>query len=208
MGSKIFKYLELFIIFITLPLFYHFNLFPGHKSLPLLVVFIYCLIWLLKNKKSLNFQFGLRYFKGWKLMLIRILVSGIVIFIATWLFIPEYLFYLPKNRIGLWVLIMVFYPLWSAYPQELIFRAYFFERYASLFSNTKIIIALNTILFGYMHFIFGNWVAVVGATIIGFIWAFTYSKNKSLLAVAIEHAIVGNLIYTIGLGQYFYVPDF
>jgi len=69
-------------------------------------------------------------------------------------------------------------------------------------------ILTNSILFGFLHIIFGNWIAVIGATIIGFVFSYTYSKHQSLLAVAIEHAIIGGIVFTIGLGQFFYVPDF
>jgi membrane protease YdiL (CAAX protease family) len=103
---------------------------------------------------------------------------------------------------------MVFYPIWSAFTQELIYRPFFFHRYGKLFKNRTVGCVINGLLFGFLHIIFGNWIAVLGATIMGTIWAFSYTKHRSLMAVAIEHAIVGNFLYTIGLGQLFYVPDF
>lgn len=204
----VFKVIELLTLFIGLPLLYYFDVLPGHKSLPLLVVFVFVLIYLITSKKFNRKELGFNNFMGWKGLITRMAIGSLFIFIATIAFIPEALFYLPKNNLMLWALIMIFYPLWSAFTQELIYRPFFFFRYQSVFENKNILAIVNGLLFGFLHFIFGNWIAVVGATIIGTIWAFSYQRHKSLLAVAIEHAFIGNMLYTIGLGQYFYVPDF
>jgi membrane protease YdiL (CAAX protease family) len=121
---------------------------------------------------------------------------------------PDRLFDLPKHNPKLWLLIMLFYPIWSAFTQELIYRSFFFHRYISLFSNQKILIVANGLLFGFLHIIFKNWVAVIGSALIGLMWASSYARHKSLMLVFIEHSFVGNLLYTFGLGAYFYVPDF
>lgn len=202
------KILELLFLFIGIPILYFFDYIPGHKSLPLLVVFIAVLIYLLVSKKFNRKELGLNGFNGWKWLVIRMFIGTLLIYFATILFVPEALFYLPKNNPFLWAMIMVFYPLWSAFTQELIYRPFFFFRYQSIFGNKKILAIANGMLFGFLHFIFGNWIAVIGAAIVGTIWAFSYQKHKSLMAVAIEHAFIGNMLYTIGLGQYFYVPDF
>jgi membrane protease YdiL (CAAX protease family) len=204
----VFKVIELVTLFIGLPLLYYFDILPGHKSLPLLVVFVLVLIYLITSKKFNRKELGFNNFMGWKGLITRMAIGTLIIFIATIAFIPEALFYLPKNNPMLWALIMIFYPLWSAFTQELIYRPFFFFRYQSVFENKNVLAIVNGLLFGFLHFIFGNWIAVVGATIIGTIWAFSYQRHKSLLAVAIEHAFIGNMLYTIGLGQFFYVPDF
>jgi membrane protease YdiL (CAAX protease family) len=38
----------------------------------------------------------------------------------------------------------------------------------------------------------------------GLLFAHTYWKTRSLLVSAIEHALYGCLLYTIGLGRFFY----
>lgn len=205
---SIYKYFELLALFLGVPLLYHFDVIPGHKSLPLLVVFTILLVYLLLSKTFNKKELGLNGFKGWFFLLIRSAVVAIIITGATYLFLPEYLFYLPKQNPLLWLMIMIFYPIWSAFTQELIYRPFFFFRYGNLFQNRTVGSIVNGLLFGFLHVIFGNWIAVVGATIMGTIWAFSYTKHRSLMAVAIEHAIVGNLLFTIGLGQFFYVPDF
>ena len=103
---------------------------------------------------------------------------------------------------------MIFYPVWSAFTQEVIYRTYFFHRYGAAIPNEKVLALVNGLLFGFLHIIFRNWVAVIGATLMGLLWAFSYLKHRSLLVVSIEHSIVGDMLYTFGLGFFFYVPDF
>lgn len=208
MNTKIYKIAELIIVFIGIPILYYLDFIPGHKSLPLLIVFIFCLIWLLKNKDFNRKKLGFNSFLNYKFLIIRLILASFVILIMTYYIIPEYLFYLPQKMVRLWLLIMFFYPIWSAFPQELIYRTFFFERYKDLFQNKWLMITVNSLLFGFLHFIFGNWIAVVGASIIGFVFSYTYSQHHSLMVVSIEHAIIGDLVFTIGLGAYFYVPDF
>lgn len=202
------KHAELVVLYIGIPLLYHFDLIPGHKSIPLLITFSISIAYLLLSKSFNKKELGFNGYKGWNALIFRSVAVAIIILGATYFFLPNYLFYLPKNNPFLWFMIMIFYPLWSAFTQELIYRPFFFHRYSNLFRNRTVGCVVNGLLFGFLHIIFGNWIAVVGATIMGTIWAFSYTKHQSLMAVAIEHAIVGNLLYTIGLGHLFYVPDF
>lgn len=206
---KFFRWLELVILFVGLPVSFFFSNLHIPKSIPLLVVFFIALIYLLTSKSFSKKTFGLNGFSGWKTLGLRILISVLVISLLSFIFLPqEHLFYLPKNNTKRWILIMIFYPVWSAFTQEVIYRGFFFHRYLPLFKSDNHAIVVNGILFGLLHIIFRNCIAVMGATVIGTIWALSYVKNRSMLIVSIEHAIVGNYLFTIGLGYYFYVPDF
>jgi len=66
----------------------------------------------------------------------------------------------------------------------------------------------NAVLFAFAHILFRNWVAVIGSFVAGLLWATTYLKSRSLLVVSIEHALYGNFVFTLGIGYYFYAPDF
>ena len=100
---------------------------------------------------------------------------------------------------------MLFYPFWSAYPQELLYRGFFFYRYRSLFKHEIAMHLTNALLFSLCHLMFMNWVALVGTFYASFVFSYTYRDSKSLLAVSIEHALYGNMIFTVGLGQFFYL---
>jgi membrane protease YdiL (CAAX protease family) len=119
------------------------------------------------------------------------------------LFDRNLLFDLPLHQPVLWAIIMVAYPLFSAYPQELIFRAFVFQRYGTAFGPTGTIVASAT-AFGFAHIFFHNWFAVIASTVGGVLFATRYARSRSLLTVSIEHGLYGMLIFTVGLGQFVY----
>ncbi|MEW5845788.1 MAG: CPBP family intramembrane glutamic endopeptidase [Bacteroidota bacterium] len=207
--TKVFRWAELVILFIGLPLTFYFGNLKIPKSIPLLVVFFLALVYLLTAKSFNKKTFGINDNINWRDFIFRIGITIIAITLMSFAFLPkEQLFYLPINKTKLWILIMIFYPIWSAFTQEVIYRGFYFHRYISLFKSKYHAIIINGILFGLLHIIFRNWIAVIGATIIGIVWASSYIKHRSILLVSVEHAIVGNYLFTVGLGYYFYVPDF
>jgi membrane protease YdiL (CAAX protease family) len=137
-------------------------------------------------------------------LLLRSAALCAVLGLAVWRLAPHLLFTFVKRAPAFWALVMVLYPVLSVYPQELIFRAYFFERYRPLFGAGWGMIAASALAFGFVHIAFGNWISVVLSTIGGFLFALTYQQSGSLILACIEHAIFGNFIFTIGLGQFFY----
>lgn len=205
---KFYKAIEMIGLFVLIPVLFYLDLIPGPKSIPLLVVFFIALGYLLLSKEFNRRELGFNGYSKWGQLILRMTIAVILVYVLTIVFVPERLFYLPKNNPQLWIAIMIFYPIWSAFTQELIYRPFFFNRYKTLFRNDKILLVLNGLLFGFLHIIFKNWLAVLGSTLIGLYWAYSYSKHKSQMVVFIEHSFVGNMLYTFGLGSYFYVPDF
>lgn len=114
------------------------------------------------------------------------------------------LFALPRRNLALWAMIMVFYPLFSVYPQELIFRAWFFHRYEEAVGGTWPAILIGGVLFGWAHILFENWVAVLLCIPGGILFGYTYHRSRSVLASGFEHALYGDWIFTVGLGWLFY----
>jgi membrane protease YdiL (CAAX protease family) len=139
-----------------------------------------------------------------KTIILRFIPYSIALMIFTWLAIPEHFFGLPRERPKTWVMVMIFYPLLSAIPQEIIFRSYFFRRFSILFPNALSIQTASALAFGWVHILLQNWVAVVFSAIGGYLFANTYGKTRSLAAVCFEHALYGCYIFTLGLGFYFY----
>lgn len=158
------------------------------------------------------------YFKGWhdlwrwdqvtwahmKPILMRWVLG--VISMAGFLY-----FYNPGAMFGLWhrnpeiiPWILFLYPVISALPQEFIFCSFFFRRYAPFFGSGWVIVAASAVVFAYCHILYINPVAPVLSLAGGIIFAMTYLKHKSLALVTIEHALYGNALFLIGLGQYFY----
>jgi membrane protease YdiL (CAAX protease family) len=114
------------------------------------------------------------------------------------------LFSLIIHRPAVWLLVMVLYPVLSVYPQGVIYRAFLFHRYRDLLPPGRPSILVSAVVFSYVHIIFYNWIAVAMTLVGGLLFAHTYWKTRSLLVSAIEHALYGCLLYTIGLGRFFY----
>jgi membrane protease YdiL (CAAX protease family) len=121
-----------------------------------------------------------------------------------WLVNPAVMFYLPRQHTGWWALIMFAYPVLSVFPQELIYRAFLFERYRPLFGSGRGMIAASALGFGFGHIVFHNWMAVALTFVGGWLFATTYQRTSSLTLVSVEHALYGCAIFTIGYGQYFF----
>ena len=117
---------------------------------------------------------------------------------------PDMLFGLARRRPGLLALIVAFYPFFSAYPQEVIFRAFLFHRYAVVFRSTIGLIAASAVAFGWAHIILHNALSIAFTVVGGALFALTYSRTRSVVAAWIEHALYGVFIFVIGLGPWFY----
>ncbi|WP_433579189.1 CPBP family intramembrane glutamic endopeptidase [Nocardia brasiliensis] len=114
------------------------------------------------------------------------------------------LFDLPRRNPRLWLAVLVLYPAVSVYPQELIFRSFLFHRYAPVFGNGTGIVLASAAAFAYVHIMFGSWISVALSAAGGAIFAIRYQRTQSLYTASVEHSIYGILVFTVGLGTYFY----
>jgi membrane protease YdiL (CAAX protease family) len=137
-------------------------------------------------------------------VLLRDAILLILLGLAVRIFAPEFLFSLIRRQPLFWALIMLLYPLLSVCPQEFLYRAFFFHRYQPLFGNGRGMIAASSLAFSFVHIIFGNWLAVGLCGLGGLLFSLTYHRSGSLLLASIDHALFGNFIFTIGLGQFFH----
>jgi len=142
--------------------------------------------------------------KDLKPIALRFAVLAPVIAVLTWYFMPDSFLSLPREAPAMWLAIMVIYPLLSVWPQEMVYRAFLYHRYAPLFGQGWGYVAASAVVFGYAHIIFLNWIAVAMTAFGGFLFARDYARHKSLLLVCLEHALYGCLIFTVGLGHFFY----
>jgi CAAX protease family protein len=137
-------------------------------------------------------------------LLLRDAVFLVILGLGVRVFAPQLLFSFVRRVPAFWMLVMLLYPLLSVYPQELLYRAFFFHRYRPLFGSGWPMLLASALAFGLVHIIFGNWLSVALCVLGGLLFAFTYGQSGSLPLTCIDHAIFGNFIFTIGLGRYFY----
>lgn len=124
---------------------------------------------------------------------------------AVALFAPTAFLSFPRNRPGLWAAVMLLYPLLSVIPQTIIYRVFIFHRYRPLFPTRTALILASAVAFSWVHIVMRNPLAPALTLLGGLLFAWRYAKTGSVLVSAAEHALYGCLIFTIGLGGYFYM---
>ncbi|MDJ0781840.1 MAG: CPBP family intramembrane metalloprotease [Desulfosarcinaceae bacterium] len=146
--------------------------------------------------------------QNWGRQLAGVIVTFIplatLLTLLAWYHIPGRFFAFPRHTPHIWAAVMILYPVLAAYPQELFYRAFFFERYRPLFGSAGRMILFNALSFGVGHALYGNWIAPVLSTLGGLLFAYRYWRSGSTFVVGVEHALWGNLIFTSGYGWYFY----
>lgn len=140
--------------------------------------------------------------KGWR----RVAFMGFMVFAIsigfTLYLMPERLFDLPLKRTEIWLMVVLLYPVLSALPQELMFRALYFERYREILPDFGLI-TINAVLFSFAHLLYGSPVVFFMTFLGGIIFARAYLRGEFVLTTLL-HAIAGNMIFTSGLGYLFY----
>src|SRR5215469_76345 len=198
--------LEFVVVFILLPLLLYYRVLPN-SPIPFLLALALVAWFILGHDAAfdrsnlINATAALRHLLP---VLLRSSALCIVLGLGVWLFASQLVFSFVRRAPVVWGVVMVLYPLLSVYPQELIFRAYFFHRYEALYGAGWTMVTASALAFGFVHNVLGNWISVALSTIGGFLFALTYLQSSSLLLASIEHAFFGNFIFTIGLGQFFY----
>ena len=134
----------------------------------------------------------------------RWVVATIILLILTYQVFPDKLFMIQENNPGLIWKILIFYPIFSALPQEFIFCKFFFHRYRCFFGDGVLMVAMSAFAFCVAHILFLNWVAPILGLMAGILFANTYMKTRSLAMVALEHSLYGNALFVLGLGWYFW----
>jgi membrane protease YdiL (CAAX protease family) len=104
-------------------------------------------------------------------------------------------------------MILFIYSFFSVYPQELIYRTFFFQRYESLFRSNLVFTLVNAAVFSLAHIFFKNTLVMLLTFIGGILFALTFKKTKSTLLVSIEHAIYGCWLFTVGMGAMLGFPS-
>ncbi|MEM9661668.1 MAG: CPBP family intramembrane glutamic endopeptidase [Planctomycetota bacterium] len=111
-------------------------------------------------------------------------------------------FRLPRELPWLPFFILIGYPLISCYPQEISHRAFFFHRYGDALGPRWFAVLINALAFSWFHAPFWNPWALAMTFLGGFLFAWTWLRSKSMLAVTIEHALYGWWAFMTGAGWF------
>ena len=140
----------------------------------------------------------------WRSIALRFLFIAPLILGATYLLTPELMFGFPRERPGLFLMILFGYPIVSVYPQGIIYRAFLTHRYQSLFGHAAMRIGIAALCFGFLHIIFRNPVAPVVTILGGVLFTWTHERSRSLFVSSVEHALYGLWLMASGWGAFLY----
>tara|TARA_B100000809_G_C15118132_1_gene523217 strand:+ start:1969 stop:2595 length:627 start_codon:yes stop_codon:yes gene_type:complete len=208
MQSTVYKCTELFLIFILVPVSFAIDYPIWIKMVIGVLGFSYILFLLLRVQKN---KFKIAKHLNWTTFFKRTLIQLSIIALLTsayvWFVDPLSLYVVVLNKPVLWVMILFFYSFFSVYPQELIYRTFYFQRYQSLFKNESLFLIVNAMLFSLAHLFFRNGLVMILTFLGGLLFALTFKKTKSTLLVTIEHAIYGCWLFTVGMGEMLGFPN-
>jgi CAAX protease family protein len=196
---------ELLAIFVLLPLAVRANLVPGPRLLLLGAVAALAVAVLRRDPAFQPAWLWGGSLRGeWRGLLLRAAVSAsLIVALVLWLD-PTRLLATPRQRPALWLAGLVLYSLLSAWPQEVLYRLFFFRRYAVLFGRGPALVVASGVAFALLHLVYPNLVAPLLSLPAGLILAWRYRRSGALGPVWVEHAVYGLLLFSLGLGNYFF----
>lgn len=212
--------LEMAVIYGIPPLLFLFRWLPGWVMLPsinLAALAFAVLLWRDPGVPHAILWNAHRLRWGWPRMVVGLLLGGLGVACVMAMVLLLHRaglwaaregvewFNLPRNEPRRWALLSLLYPLLSVYGQEILFRAWFFHRYGPLFHSQWQAVWINACVFGYAHLLFRNPVGVALTMVGGVLFARTWIRTKSMVAVSLEHALFGYWVFTIGLLPYLHM---
>jgi uncharacterized protein len=199
--------IEFILLFFGIPFLIYSESMISHPSLVLMPV-LACLLFYFILKKDFNLKSLIRFNVPrhiiWK-NLGLVFLTGIFLTAFVYFYKPENLFNLPRENPSIWLMFFIAYPLFSAYSQEIVYRTFLFTRYDTLFTNRKALIIASGVTFAFAHIIYYHPLSMFLTLIAGIYLAWIYRKTKSVLFAAILHSLLGLLVFTVGLGEYFWL---
>lgn len=201
MNSATYKSIEFLIIFILLPVSFTINYAIKLKMGLGIIGFLYIIYVLLRvEKKKFKVAPNLKWRIFWKQTIFKLVAIAILTTLFVWLTDSKSLFNVLLNKPKLWIFILFVYSFFSVYPQEIIYRTFYFQRYKGLFKNESLFVFVNAVIFSLGHIFFENNLVIIITFLGGLLFATTYKNTQSTLLVSIEHAVYGCWLFTVGMG--------
>lgn len=195
--------LEFILFYVFVPFIVNRYLGGWYKIIPLVLIagFFFTLLYF---DPSFDRRVFTRFRKGYvSKSVVRVAIITVLLVWFTWWVFPNLLLRFPIKHFESYVLTFFLYPVASVFPQEIIYRLYYFHRYEVLIPEKYLLMLSNAIIFGLTHFIYGNWVAPIATFLVSWIFIYNYYQTKSLLNVSLEHYLYGLIMFTVGFGYFF-----
>lgn len=207
MRTKIFRWLEFSILFFAIPLWIFLDKDFIHPSILILPVLFFIFVIL---RRTTDFTWKELFF--WNIPKKALVKNGLILLFCTLLtlgyilvFEPGNLFNLPRANPWIYVAMCFFYPVFSAFGQEVIYRTFLFRRYELIFPRGLQVLAVSGISFSFMHIVYYDPVSMILTFIGGLYFARLYQLTRSVLFCSVMHGLFGIMFFGLGMGQYFWL---
>ena len=201
------RILEFVALFFGIPLLIYLDRDFIHPTLIILPVLVFIFLIL---KRTTNFQW--KELVRWKIPRKVYIRNGIIVIVTTGLmlgyvilFDREHLFDLPRANPLIYIALCIFYPVFSAFGQEIIYRTFLFHRYRILFKSPWLFVIASGITFSFVHIVYYDPVSMILTLIGGLYLATVYHQTRSVLFTAVLHGIFGIISFGVGLGRFFWL---
>ncbi len=201
------RWVEFGMLFFGIPLLIYLDEDFIHPSIVVLPVLFFIFFILRKTT-----DFRLRELFKWGISK-RMLVSGgfavfgclLLMLGYVILFEKENLFNLPRANPWIFLAMCFFYPVFSAFGQEIIYRTFLFRRYMGLFPKKWHFILASGITFSFLHIVYYDPISMILTFVGGLYFGKVYLQTRSVLFTSVLHGIIGIIVFAVGLGQYFWL---
>jgi membrane protease YdiL (CAAX protease family) len=207
MGKKVLRILEFVILFFGIPLLIFLDEGFIHPSMIILPVLAFIFL-VLKRTTDFTWKELVRWNISGRVLvqhaaivlLCLVLMLGYVFF-----FKRDQLFDLPRAHPLIFLAMCIFYPVFSAFGQEVIYRTFLFRRFGSLFKKPWLTVLASGLTFSFLHIVYYDPVSMILTFAGGIYFARVYQQTRSVLFSAVLHGVLGVVVFGVGLGKYFWL---
>lgn len=205
--GRIWLTLEFGILFFGIPVLIYLDQDFIHPSIIILPVLLSVFL-LLRRTSDFRWRELVRWLVPRKVLAVNgliILVSALLMLGYVFFFDRENLFNLPRANPWIYLALCVFYPVFSAFGQEIIYRTFLMRRYSRILPGAWHFIVASAVTFSFLHIVYYDPVSMILTFIGGLYFARVYLVTRSVLFTSVLHGIFGIMIFGVGLGQYFWL---
>ena len=205
--GRIWLTLEFVILFFGIPVLVYLDREFIHPSIIILPVLVFIFI-LLRRTSDFRWRELIRWSIPRKVLAVNgviVLVCALLMLGYVYFFDKENLFNLPRSNPWIYLALCLFYPVFSAFGQEIIYRTFLYKRYSGIFSKGWHFVLASAVTFSFVHIVYYNPLSMILTFIGGLYFASVYQKRGSVLFTAVLHGIFGIMFFGVGMGQYFWL---
>ena len=205
--GRIYLVIEFVLLFFGIPTWIYLDQDFIHPIIIILPVLIF--IFMLLRRTS-DFKWGelIRWQVPRKVILgnaVLIVFAALLMLGYVYFFHRENLFNLPRANIWLFLGLCLFYPVFSAFGEEIIYRTFLSRRYSGILAKEWHFVLASAITFSFMHIVYYDPVSMILTFMGGLYFARNYQITRSVLFTSVLHGIFGIMMFGVGLGQHFWL---